>query len=109
MSLKKLNKSQLIERVHELNAQVAASKNAQSTLDKSACYIGNVEELVLDVSNKFTSGGDVIKVDFITVREFIQTIWDKVKESSLECRNTEIKVKTGFWVKSLLAILGLKL
>lgn len=120
MSLKKLNKNQLIERVNvlqeavniaeaESNSLKSKLNTAENKLNNAECYLGNVQELISDINVRFTASGDLIKVDFKVFRDFIQIVWNKVKESSFECRNTEIKVKTKFWVRSVLSIIGFKL
>ena len=67
------------------------SDTKKSPLGDVACYSMNIAELASEV-NVFMDGN---KVKF-TWREYIklaQIIWDKIKETSLECSGKSIEVK----------------
>ena len=70
------------------------SDTKKSPLGDVACYSMNIAELASEV-NVFMDGN---KVKF-TWREYIklaQIIWDKIKETSLECSGKTIEVKVPF-------------
>lgn len=120
---KKLTAKQEVEilrlEVAELNALQIKLENENKTLkdkaEKIKCYLGNVDELIEDIDKNFIdqNTGKFVKVNFKVVIRFIQKIWDKIKETSKECHEKEIKVQfKGFWkplVSGALSLIGLKL
>jgi hypothetical protein len=87
-----------------------SADTVKSPIGDIACYSMNIAELASEV-NVFMDGN---KVKF-TWREYIklaQIIWDKIKETSLECSGKEIEVKLPAklgLISAAFALIGFKL
>lgn len=96
--------------MNEVNTQATGD-----TIQKIECYVTNVSEFLQEFEIKFIEqDGNVVKVDFATAVEMLQSLWDKVKETSLECEGKTIEVElpdglTGTIIELLLAVIKFRL
>jgi hypothetical protein len=88
---------------------------AANIFDSIECYGSNLAELANTIDDQFvTEEGDIVKMDVMTVFALIQVLWDKIKETALECEGKEIRVDlpsnwVGMVLNAALAAVGLKL
>lgn len=94
---------------------IRRSVKAANIFDSIECYGSNLAELANTIDDQFvTEEGDIVKMDVTTVFALIQVLWDKLKETALECEGKEIKVElpnnwVGMALNAALAALGFKL
>ena len=88
----------------ELNQNNMAKKTfgenldkAISTLEKAICYENNVLELLraFKINHVDVTTGKLKVASFEDGVELIQDLWNKIKETALECENKEIKLDLG--------------
>lgn len=88
-----------------------------ATLESLACYNENINELITEFTQKYVDPvtGEFVSVDFNTGVSIVQTLWDKVKETSEECTGTELQIDLGgdglalLLVRTLLSAIGFKI
>jgi hypothetical protein len=91
-------------------------QNLKESLENVLCFNENVNELLRQFLDDFTTEtGELKDINLNTAVGMLQALWDKIKETSLECQGKEIKVElTGdglpiFLLKALLAGVGFRL
>lgn len=75
-------------------------------LGKGECYLANFAELAADLKEvAVEQDGSVIKIEGPQeVVAIVQVLWDKFKETALECEGKTIEVKLpGSWTGMILA------
>lgn len=88
-----------------------------STLESLACYNENINELIKEFVAKYIdpTTGQFVNVDFNTGVQIVQTLWDKVKETSLECTGSELDINLDgdglalLLIRTLLSAIGFKI
>lgn len=89
----------------------------KETLDKLACYNANVTEFLADFNEQYVDAntGQLKPLKFDVIRDALQDLWNKIKETSLECEGKEINIQiTGegpavFLLQAIIAGLGFEL
>lgn len=97
-----------------MSAQKVSLQKANIFTDV-ACYTQNIAELANEMDDQFINeDNDFVEIDVMTVFQILQTVWDQVKETALECEGKEIKVKLpdnwiGMVLRAALSAVGLSL
>lgn len=87
----------------------------KDSLASASCYTGNLSELADEVSDVLVEDVDgKIILDFDGGVQLLQVVWDKVKETALECADKKIEVKLpdgllGSLVAAALSLVGFRL
>ncbi len=90
-------------------------RSFKDVLSGAECYLGNLEELAGELDEVLVEDEEgQIVLTFDGVKSVVQVVWDKVKETVLECQGKEIVVKlpeglVGNLLAATLQLLGFKL
>ena len=91
-------------------------KDLRPIFKKVECYTANVAELADEVEDMLfeenTEG--VVVLDFTGVKNLLQILWNKIKETAFECEGKRIEVRlpeglVGTIIAAALAAVGFKL
>lgn len=75
----------------------ATKKSLGDVLGKAECYLANFSELAGDLNAVLVEeDGTLLTIDdYKDVVAILQVLWDKFKETALECEGKTIEVKLG--------------
>lgn len=90
----------------------AENLKLKAELARVKCYLGNAEEYIDKIDPLFVdldNDGKVDKLSFANWIKLLQTTWDQIKKSQLECqgRTLEVKLPDGWLGNAVNAVLGL--
>ena len=61
-------------------------------IQKVECYVTNVSELLQAFEENYIEENNTIKINLETLLSILQMLWDKTKETSIECEGKELIV-----------------
>ena len=91
------------------------ARSIKDVLKDASCYTGNVSELAGELSGVMVEDQDgKVVLDFKGGVKLLQVLWDKFKETALECAGKEVRVTlpdnlTGQIIGAALGLIGFKL
>ena len=91
------------------------SQSIGQVFGKSECYLSNLSELAAELDEVIVEDdGSIIEFNVQGVVATAQVLWDKFKETAMECENREIRVKlpgglVGTIISASLAAIGFRL
>lgn len=91
------------------------AKSIKDVLKDASCYTGNIAELTEEVADVMVEDQDgKVILDFKGGVALVQVLWDKFKETALECAGKEIQIKlpetlAGQLIGAALGLIGFRL